>query len=101
LPACIAPRRWYGWGIQQIVLLLMFTGINVSQCSQSTHRARSSVRRWRDWLLERTERFAFFLRSRFPEMGRVSDFVAFWRQVMNELSLAQAMLWLDKELIVP
>lgn len=23
LPACIAPRRWYDWAIQQVVLLLL------------------------------------------------------------------------------
>jgi len=34
-------------------------------------------------------------------LGRVSDFTAFWRQVMNELTLAQAMAWLDQHLIVP
>ena len=26
LPACIAPRRWYDWAMQQIVLLLLLTG---------------------------------------------------------------------------
>ena len=101
LPACVAPRRWYGWGIQQIVLLLMLAEISVSQCSRSTHRARSSVRRWRDWLHERSDGFALALRSRFAELGKLSDFAAFWRHVMNELSLAQAMAWLDKGLIVP
>ena len=101
LPACIAPRRRYGWATQQVVLLLILTGLDVSQCSRSTHRARATVRRWRDWLHERTEDFAFALRSRFPELGRISDFAAFWRQVMNTLSLAQAMAWLDQHLIVP
>ena len=101
LPACVAPRRWYGWDIQQVVLLMVMAGVSLLQCCQQTGRARSTVRRWRDWLHERADSFTFFLRSRFPELGRVSDFTAFWRQVMNELSLAQAMVWLDKELIVP
>jgi hypothetical protein len=87
--------------MQQVVLLMVMAGVSLLQCCQQTGRARSTLRRWRDWLLERTERFAFFLRSRFPELGRVSDFTVFWLQVMNELTLAQAMAWLDKELIVP
>ena len=101
LPACVAPRRWYGWEIQQMVLLMVMTGVSLLQCCQQTGRARSTVRRWRDWLHERADSFAFFLRSRFPELGRVSDFTTFWRQVMNELTLAQAMAWLDQHLIVP
>jgi hypothetical protein len=87
--------------MQQVVLLMVMAGVSLLQCCQQTGRARSTVRRWRDWLHERADSFAFFLRSRFPELGRVSDFTAFWRQVMNELTLAQAMAWLDQHLIVP
>lgn len=101
IPACIAPRRRYGWAIQQVVLLMMMTGVSLLQCCLQTGRARSTVRRWRDWLHARTDSFAFFLRSRFPELGRVSDLHSFWQQVMNTLSLAQAMAWLDQHLIVP
>lgn len=101
LPACIAPRRWYGWGIQQLVLLMVMAGIPLLQCCQQTGRARSTVRRWRDWLHARTDSFSFFLRSRFPDLGRVYDPAAFWPQVMSAISLAQAMAWLDQDLIVP
>ena len=59
------------------------------------------MRRWRDWLRERDEQFAFFLRSRRPELGRVADFESFWRNVIDELSLQQAMAWLDRDLVVP
>jgi hypothetical protein len=76
-------------------------GVSLLQCCQQTGRARSTVRRWRDWLYARADSFTFFLRSRFPELGRVSELAAFWRQVMSELSLAHAMVWLDKEMIVP
>ena len=62
---------------------------------------RRSVGRWRDWLQVRGERFAFFLRSRFPELGRVCDHALFWRNVIDSLSLEQAMAWLDHDLIVP
>ncbi len=59
------------------------------------------MRRWWDWLRTRTERFAFFLRARFPELGRSADDGSFWRTVMSSMSLASAMAWLDRELIVP
>jgi hypothetical protein len=36
-----------------------------------------------------------------PELGRVADFGAFWRNVIEELSLQQAMVLLDRDLVVP
>lgn len=101
LPACIAPRRWYDWAMQQVVLLLLMAGTSLQQCCQRTCRARSTVRRWRDWLQVRGEGFAFFLRSRLPNLGRISESSAFWPQVLRIESLAQAMAWLDRDLVVP
>ena len=101
LPACIAPRRWYDWLVQQAVLLLLLGGGSLRQCARCTGRVRSTVRRWRDWLHERGERFAFFLRSRLPELGRWAEFESFWRNVIDGLSLQQAMVWLDRDLVVP
>lgn len=101
LPACIAPRRWYDWFVQQAVLLLLLGGCSLRQCSQCTGRARSTVRRWWTWLHERGEQFAFWLRSRLPELGRVADFASFWRNVIEGLSLQQSMVLLDGDLVVP
>lgn len=101
LPLCIAPRRWYDWAMQQVVLLLLLAGCSVHHCCNCTSRARSTVRRWRDWLQARSDSFTFFLRSRLPELGRFSEFGAFWQQVISSMSLAQAMAWLDHDLIVP
>lgn len=101
LPACIAPRRWYDWAMQQVVLLLLLAGCSVHHCCNCTCRSRSTVRRWRDWLSERSDSFAFGLRSRFPELGRHPDRNSFWRHVMQDMSLAQAMAGLDRDLIVP
>jgi transposase-like protein len=101
LPACIAPRRWYDWFVQQAVLLLLLAGGSVRHCAQCTGRARSTVRRWWTWLHERGEQFAFCLRSRLPELGRVADFASFWRNVIEGLSLQQSMVLLDGELVVP
>lgn len=50
LPACIAPRRWYDWAMQQIVLLLILSGVSLHQGWRHSGCARSTLRRWRDWL---------------------------------------------------
>ena len=102
LPACIAPRRWYAWSVQQVVLLLLLLGgFSLQHCAGCAGCDRRTVGRWRDWLGERGESFAFFLRSRLPELGRFSDHASFWRNVIDSLSLQQAMVWLDLDLVVP
>jgi transposase-like protein len=101
LPLCIAPQRWYDWAVQQVVLALLLAGFSVHCCCRCTCRARSTVRRWRDWLHARSEEFCFYLRSRFPELGRQAQLDAFWRHVIKGMSLAQAMAWLDRDLVVP
>lgn len=101
LPACIAPRRWYDWVVQQAALLLLLGGMSLHGCARSSGRDRRTVRRWRDWLHGRGEQLAFFLRSRMPELGRAVDFESFWRNVIDGLSLQQAVVWLDLDLVVP
>ena len=101
LPACISPRRWYDWAVQQVVLLMLLAGGSVHRCAACTCRDRHTVRRWRDWLRGRSETFAFFLRSRLPESGRFADHESFWRNVIDALSLEQAMALLDRDLVVP
>ena len=101
LPACIAPRRWFDWFMQQLVLLMLLAGNSVRLCSHCSGRARSTVRRWRDWLGVRGDTFTFWLRSRFPELGRHPDQPSFWRDVMHNMTLMQAMAWCDRGMDVP
>jgi transposase-like protein len=101
VPLCIAPRRWYNWAVQQLVLLLILTGSSVNYCSGLVALDRRTVRRWRDWLAQRSEVFVFRLRSRFAELGREIDTPAMWCSVMNGMTLGVAMAWLDQDLIVP
>lgn len=101
LPACIAPRRWYDWAVQQAVLVLLLGGMSLHGCARCSGFNRRTVQRWRDWLRERGEQFTFFLRSRWPELGRAADFESLWRTVIDEMSLQRAMSWLDRELVVP
>jgi transposase-like protein len=101
LPACIAPRRWYDWVVQQAVLLLLLGRGSLHHCARCSGRDRRTVRRWRDWLRERSEAFSFCLRSRLPELGRLAEFESFWRNVIDEVTLQEAVAWLDRDLVVP
>lgn len=101
LPQCISPRRWYNWPRQQVVLLLLLGGCSLRKCSLQALLDRRTVRRWRDWLHDRSETFTFFLRSRFAELGRSAQDSAFWCNVMSSLGLGAAMAWLDCDLTVP
>jgi hypothetical protein len=101
LPACIAPRRWYDWAAQQALLLCLLAGASLRAAARSCHIDRHTGRRWRDWLGERGEHFAFHLRSRFPQWGRATDVLAFWRMRLTECSLQALMARLDHDLIIP
>ncbi len=101
LPACIAPRRWFDWVMQQLVLLMLLAGNSVRFCSHCSGRACSTVRRWRDWLNKRGEEFSFWLRSRFSLLGRHPDQEFLWRDVMQNMTLMSAMAWCDCHTTVP
>jgi hypothetical protein len=100
LPSCLAPRRWYDWAMQQTFLLLLLGGTSLHQGCRQSGRARSTLRRWRDWLHTRSAQFSFFLRSRSPELGRLPE-QDFWLQVISSMSLAGVMALLDQDLVVP
>jgi len=100
LPACIAPRRWYDWAVQQVVLLLLLAGTSLRQGCRQTGCARSTVRRWRDWLQARSAQFSFFLRSRLPQLGRLPE-PDFWPEVITRMTLTYVMTQLDRDLVVP
>ena len=100
VPECVAPRRWYGWALQQAVLLLLLCGGSLHQASIQYELDRRTVRRWWGWLGERSDTFEMFLKARFPELGRTVDFRAFWQDCWKTMSLSQAMAWLDREGVV-
>jgi hypothetical protein len=76
-------------------------GAVATECGADGKPAARSIGRWWRWLQERGALFAFHLRARFPELGRASEFCAFWRQVFVSLGLPRAMAWLDPEMSVP
>ena len=97
LPECIAPRRWYGWALQQAVLLLVLGGGSLHQAALRFGLDRRTVRRWWAWLCDCTDAFGLGLRARFPELGRAVDFREFWRGCWQAMPLSRAMAWLDRE----
>lgn len=100
LPECIAPRRWYDWAVQQVVLLWLLSGGSLHQAAVQGGVDGHTVRRWWDWFQERSEAFGFWLRSRFPDLGRAVDFAGFWQGCLSIMPLSQAMTWLDREGVV-
>lgn len=101
LPLAIAPRRWHPWAEQQRVLLSLLAGASLRQASSLAGIARHTARRWWQWLQGRSLDFSFILRSRFPELGRGGDELAFWRLCLAAMPLAEAMAWVDREIAVP
>ena len=100
LPACIAPRRWYDWSVQQAVLAQRLSGSPHRPGAPGAAPERRTAGRW-CWLQERRLLFEFHLRARFADLGRTVDGSAFWRRVFESIGLAQAMIWLDREISVP
>lgn len=79
----------------------MLNGASLRQASRLAGIARHTARRWWQWLQERSLDFSFILRSRFPELGRGGDELAFWRLCLAAMPLAEAMAWTDREVAVP
>jgi transposase-like protein len=97
LPECVAPKRWYGWALQQVVLLCLLGGGSLHQAAAQGGVDRHTVRRWWRWLHDRSATFGFWLRSRFPERGRAVDIAGFWTGCLASMPLSQAMAWLDRD----
>jgi hypothetical protein len=100
LPECVAPRRWYDWALQQLVLLRLLGGGSLHQGSVLSGLDRRTIRRWWTWLGSRTDAFGMCLRARFPELGRAVDGGGFWQGCWQAMPLSQAMAWLDREGVV-
>ena len=102
LPLCIAPRRWFNWTVQQLVLMLLLAGVSLRGAARQVRVDRHTARRWRDWLGEAQAGLRMFhLRSHWPALGRTADGPAFWREVFTGHGLAQAMACLDRLQPVP
>jgi len=100
LPACIAPRRWYLWAVQQAVLDLLLSGYSLYKVAQMCRPGRRTIGRWWRRLKSRFQEHSFHLRSRFSELGRHLCLSSFWLACLERMSLADAMGWLERDGVV-
>jgi transposase-like protein len=102
LPACLSPRRQYWWKSQQAVLERLISGESFHEVARRLWPSRRTIGRWWRWLREGFDAHSLHLRSRFPELGRMVDWKAFWVRCFDQMSLGEAMGWLDRmEVRVP
>jgi len=102
LPACIAPRRWYPWVLQQAVFILLLAGHSIRSVSRRHRASRHTISRWWRCLKARHLEYAFHLRSRFASLGRHASLHAFWMACFDQMTLSEAMEWLDRDgVIIP
>lgn len=100
LPACIAPRRWYLWAAQQAAMVLVIGGSSFQKIAAQCRADRRTISRWWHRLEEQFTVHGFHLRNRFPELGRHVSFSSFWSACLEQMSLADAMGWLDRDGVV-
>ncbi len=95
LPECIPPRRWYLWTIQQMALILCFSGISFRQISQQLKPSRWTISRWVKRLKEQFRRHTTHLKSKFSWLGYSSDIIQFWQMCLSRMLLSTAMMLLN------
>jgi len=88
------------WSVQQAALLHLLSGASLRKNAQTSGRARSTVRRWWQWLQQRHEQLAFHLRSHWPGWGRAGSWQGFWQLALAQEPLREVMGWLDRQGIV-
>ena len=102
LPECIPPQRHYPWWIQQKVFLLFLLGLSCRAISQQQKPSRWTISRWLRRLKSRFSLHGDHLCSRFPSLGRITEFIKFWSSVLCSHSLSSVMLNLNNAgVIIP
>jgi transposase-like protein len=96
LPECVAPRRWYGWAVQQGVLMGLLAGESIRSVAAGVAASRRTVGRWWGWLRERSLRYGFHLRSLEPALGRAGPGVGWWSAALGQAPLSAWMARLDR-----
>jgi len=91
LPECMAAYRWYLWEVQQTVLVLLLSGKSIYATAKETAPSRSTIRRWLERFKKQLRLHKDVLCKLFPDLGRFTDFIDFWKACLQQISLAQAM----------
>jgi transposase-like protein len=100
LPMCLAPRRHYLWGVQEVVLIGLSVGESIRRIGQRVLPSRRTIGRWWERLKGRFDLHSLHLRSRFAELGRGVGVSAFWSGCLERMRLCEAMAWLDRDGVV-
>lgn len=100
LPSCIAPHRWYLWGTQQSVIVLLLQDFSFRKVASQCLPGRRTISRWWHRLETVFTEQCFYLRNRFPALGHHADLSSFWIACLEAMSLADAMAWLDRDGVV-
>jgi transposase-like protein len=96
LPECVAPHRWYGWAMQQAVLVLLLARTSIRAVSRQRLVSRRTVGRWWRWLHKRFDVHGFHLRSLLPDLGRCAQPIPFWSAALQQHALSTWMGSLDR-----
>ena len=91
LPEAIPPRRWYLWDVQQIVILLYFSGVSIRKIAQQALPSRQTVTRWINRFTQLFRKHKNVLSDHDPWLGRTVDIKNFWGACCQKMTLAQAM----------
>ena len=96
LPECIPPRRWHLWEVQQAVIQGHLAGKSRHAISCKFKVARSTCRRWIEWLQDKFLMHADVLRN---VPGKLSEHLvhcfevkSFWQRCFTQVDLSRAML---------
>jgi len=96
LPECIAPRRWYLWIVQQQLLLGLLGGHSLHDLARQYAPARSTLRRWRQWLMECFSQFHLRLVGVFPSCTHDGNWGSYWGRCLSKEKLSHLMAALDR-----
>lgn len=105
LPECIPPHRHFPWLIQQAVILLICSGRSYASVSKESVLEESmpsikipcprTISRWVERLKSQFLIYADHLRSLLPSLGRFTELIPFWNELLNHFSLSRVMLNLN------
>ena len=102
LPSGIAPRRWYLWAVQQAAIAFVLGGRSFRRSAGKCQPNRRTISRWWQRMKERFALHSFHLRNHFPALGRHASISSFWPACLEQMSLVDAMTWLDRDgVIIP
>ena len=96
LPQCIPPRRWYLWLTQQAILTFVIADGGLRTASNKYGMYRSTIRRWIHRFKQQFLLHCDALKGENSELGRRSGFADFWQHYLQDATLSQAMIVVQK-----